>query len=77
MCPDVDHDLARPTQLRPTKAPVKRLLPLTATGHNHAERANPSGKTDANLIDTLGSTNSSSNNVHLKPFSTSILSFLN
>lgn len=59
------------------KAPFRRLLPLTATTYSNIWRTNPSGKTDANLIDTLGSTNSSSNNVHLKPFSTSILSFLN
>lgn len=77
MCPDVDRGLARQKQLQMAKAPVKTLLPLTATTHNHRQRTNPSGKTDANLIDTLGSTNSSSNNVHLKPFSTSILSFLN
>lgn len=59
------------------KSPFTEILPLTATTSDVAERTNPSGKTDANLIDTLGSTNSSSNNVHLKPFSTSILSFLN
>lgn len=77
MCPDVDHGHAHPTPQPTAKAPAKRLLLLTATADQCAEQTNPSGKTDANLIDTLGSTNSSSNNVHLKPFSTSILSFLN
>ena len=77
MCPDVDRGLARAPPRPTAKAPVTGLLPLTATAWRGAARTNPSGETDANLIDTLGSTNSSSNNVHLKPFSTSILSFLN
>lgn len=78
-CPDVDRGHAASRTDTYVSVPcTDPKHPLTgAEAQEHVERANPSGKTDANLIDTLGSTNSSSNIVHLKPFSTSILSFLN